>query len=329
MLVLGLQGSPRKKSNTHYLLSTFLETARQRGARTQLVDVCRMDIQPCKELVVCEKKGLCPIKDDMTPVLYPLLREAEVIVAASPVFFYNVTAQLKALIDRSQTLWARKYRLKLKDPLDATRKGVLLAVGATRGKQLFDGLELTAKYFFDAVAARFDQRLLYREIEHPGDMAAHPTVHADIARVVDNVMAPLMHRRKVLFTGEGDAPVDGIHMAAAFLQTLAGNRFEALCAAPSASGPPSRTAAAVMAEKGIDLGFRQTRRLKDVRREETPALTIAIDSRAEGKDGPSAATEAWGIPSAPAADTDRMRQYRDTIEARVARFITDAAVTSP
>ena len=325
MLVLGLQGSPRKKSNTHFLLSAFLDAASQAGAQTQLVDVCRMDIQPCRELVVCEKKGVCPIKDDMTPVLYPLLREAEVIVAASPVFFYNVTAQLKALIDRSQTLWARKYRLKLKDPLDATRKGVLLAVGATRGKQLFDGLELTAKYFFDAVAARFDERLMYREIEHPGDMAAHPTVHADIARIVSTVISPLMHRRKVLFTGEGDAPVDGIHMAAAFLQTMAGDRFEALCAGPQGSAPPSRTALAVMAEKGIDLGFRQTRSKDEVLGEASPALTIAIDEGAAGDNEPPAATETWSISCAPMAGTDQMRQYRDAIESRVARFITDAA----
>ncbi len=328
MLVLGLQGSPRKKSNTHFLLSTFLEAARQKGARTQLVDVCRMDIQPCKELVVCEKKGICPIKDDMTPVLYPLLREAEVIVAASPVFFYNVTAQLKALIDRSQTLWARKYRLKLRDPLDATRKGVLLAVGATRGKQLFDGLELTAKYFFDAVAARFEERLMYREIEHPGDMAAHPTVRADIARVVDTVLAPLLQRRKVLFPVHGNASVDGGHMAAAFMQTMAGDRFEAFCAGPPDSAPPSQAAAAVMAEKGIDLGFRQTRSLPEVLSEAAPALTIAIDGRSKGENVLLKATEAWGIPCAPMTETGQVRQYRDTIETRVARFIADEAGTS-
>ncbi|MFH1981630.1 MAG: NAD(P)H-dependent oxidoreductase [Pseudomonadota bacterium] len=323
MLILGLQGSPRRKSNTHFLLSAFLSEARRLGARTHLAEVCRMDIQPCKELVVCEKKGTCPIKDDMTPVLYPLLREAEVVVAASPVFFYNVTAQLKAVIDRSQALWARKYRLKLRDPLDATRTGVMLAVGATRGKQLFDGLDLTAQYFFDAVAARFKERLMYREIEHPGDMAAHPTVYADIKAAVARIMAPLADRQKVLFAG--DAHIDGSHMAAAFLQHLAGNRFDASCAGTRPAPAPSGQMAAVMAEKGIDMAFRRTRHIDEALAEDAPEVIIAVNRPCQEMSGSPASVETWGIPDALAATPELMRQYRDTIENRVRQFIADTS----
>jgi arsenate reductase (thioredoxin) len=94
----------------------FLEVAENLGARTQIVQVDKKNIVPCKEYTVCEKKGFCPINDDMKHEIYSLIREAEVIVAATPIFFYNMTAQLKALVDRCQTLWARKYRLKLNDP---------------------------------------------------------------------------------------------------------------------------------------------------------------------------------------------------------------------
>ena len=104
MLVLGINGSPRKKSNSGYLLSTFLDEAEKLGARTHVVDVNKQNILPCRELIVCEKKGFCPIDDDMKTDVYTLLREADVIVPATPIFFYNATAQLKALIDRSQTL---------------------------------------------------------------------------------------------------------------------------------------------------------------------------------------------------------------------------------
>ena len=127
MLVLGLMGSPRLKGNTQYLLSAFMEEARKFGARTHIVAVCRKKIEPCREYTVCERKGFCPIADDMGEI-YALMREAEIVVVATPIFFYNTTAQLKALIDRSQTLWARRYRLKLVDPLSTTRRGVLLAV---------------------------------------------------------------------------------------------------------------------------------------------------------------------------------------------------------
>ena len=153
MLILGLQGSPRKTGNSQYLLSSFMQAARLRGAQTLTIDVPRRHIEPCKELVVCEKKGYCPIKDDMQSEIYGLLRQADIIVAVSPVFFYGVTSQLKALIDRCQAYWARRHKLHLMDPGAKWRRGLMLAVGASRGKQLFTGLELTVRYFFDAVAA--------------------------------------------------------------------------------------------------------------------------------------------------------------------------------
>ena len=60
MLVLGLQGSPRKKGNTNYLMSLFMEEAVRLGAQTEIIDVPRRNIEPCKELVVCEKKRILP-----------------------------------------------------------------------------------------------------------------------------------------------------------------------------------------------------------------------------------------------------------------------------
>ena len=121
MLALGLMGSPRKKGNTDFLLSAFKDEMGKKGAKTRIVNLCGKNIDPCKEYTTCERKGTCPIKDDMESEIYPLLREADIIVPASPVFFYSVTAQLKALVDRTQALWARKYRLNLTDPKRNTR----------------------------------------------------------------------------------------------------------------------------------------------------------------------------------------------------------------
>ena len=73
---------------------------------------------------------------------------------ATPIFFYSVSAQAKALIDRTQALWARRYVIKQDFP-GPERQGVLLAVGATHGKLLFVGARLVAKYFFDAIDAAF------------------------------------------------------------------------------------------------------------------------------------------------------------------------------
>ena len=90
MLILGLQGSPRKKGNTRFLLSHFLEAAEKLGAQTHMIEVAYKNIIPCKELVVCEKKGYCPLDDDVNKEIYPLIRQAEIVVLGTPIFFYNI-----------------------------------------------------------------------------------------------------------------------------------------------------------------------------------------------------------------------------------------------
>lgn len=171
MLVVGLQGSPRKNGNTAYLLDTFLEQGFKRGADIVKVPVAEKNIIPCIGCNSCMKTGQCVIQtDDMFSEMYDLLQNADIIVAATPVFFYGPSAQLKALIDRSQTLWSRKYALKLDDPKAETRKGFLLSAGATSGKQLFDAIRLIARYFFDAAGASYSGDLTFRKVDGLRDL---------------------------------------------------------------------------------------------------------------------------------------------------------------
>ena len=100
MYAVGLKGSPRKKGSTSFLLTGLLSRLEEKGAQTRLIDACAADIQPCREYKACEKKGFCPISDDMEKEIYAELRKADILVMASPVFFFGITAQLKALVDR-------------------------------------------------------------------------------------------------------------------------------------------------------------------------------------------------------------------------------------
>ena len=115
------------------MLETFLNATASFGAETRLIEVDQRHILPCKEYTVCEKKGYCPIEDDMLSEIYGLIRRADVVVAATPVFFYNMSAQLKGLIDRCQTFWARKYRLRWRDPRRKAKKGVPVVCGGYAG----------------------------------------------------------------------------------------------------------------------------------------------------------------------------------------------------
>jgi multimeric flavodoxin WrbA len=171
--VLGILGSPRRGGNTSILLERVLAGARSAGAETELVNAARLRIRPCEEIYACERDGVCPIKDDMVP-LYPKLLEADGVVLASPIFFYGLTAQVKALIDRCQALWMRKHRLKWPSPNPHPRHGVFVSVGATRGQNLFLGPVLTAKYFFDAIDVEYRHELLVRQVDQKGEILEHP-----------------------------------------------------------------------------------------------------------------------------------------------------------
>jgi multimeric flavodoxin WrbA len=175
--VLGIMGSPRIKGNTDLLLEEALKGAQSRAAEIEKIVVDKLKIAPCKEYLGCFKDGNCVIRDDMDTI-YPKLLEADIVIIASPMFFYGLTSQAKALVDRCQALWARKHILKQSLP-GPGRKGAFIAVGATKGKRLFEGAVLTVKYFFDAIGVEYSDELLVRGVDARGEIKQHPTALAD------------------------------------------------------------------------------------------------------------------------------------------------------
>jgi multimeric flavodoxin WrbA len=172
MKVLGIYGSPRKGGNSDVLLDQTLEEAEQAGAETGRI-YCRKlkNLSGCLECGGCDDTGECVVDDDMQEI-YPLLKEADAIVLAAPVFFYNIPAQAKALVDRSQACWAARLLSKTKEQRKSfdSGKGWLIGVGATRGSNLFSGMELTAKYFYDALDMSYEGALLVWGVEKKGSI---------------------------------------------------------------------------------------------------------------------------------------------------------------
>jgi multimeric flavodoxin WrbA len=174
MKVLGIYGSPRRQGNSETLMKAFLQGAAEAGALVEEIFLRQLKVSPCLEIYHCFKDGTCPIKDDMRG-LYDKLLEADVVALASPVFFYGVTAQVKAMIDRTQALWARRYVIKNDFP-GGNRQGVLLSIGATKGRLLFVGSRLVAKYFFDAINVRYAAEILVRGVDEKGAINERPEV---------------------------------------------------------------------------------------------------------------------------------------------------------
>ncbi len=175
MKVLGLFGSPRRGGNTEILLEEALKGAEKEGAEIERLYLSDLKITPCTECHGCDETGNCVILDDMQKI-YPKLLAADVIILASPIFFYGVTAWAKILIDRNQALWAKKYLVN--DPSlgkkGKRRKGFFISVGATKGQKVFEGAILTVKYFFDVLNTEYTGELLYRGVDGKGEILKHP-----------------------------------------------------------------------------------------------------------------------------------------------------------
>ena len=321
MLVVGFQGSPRKKGNTAFLLSAFMQALKKLGAQIRIIDVAQKNIIPCKEYVVCEKKGYCPIDDDLKNEIYQLIRQAEVVVLASPIFFYNMTAQLKAVVDRCQTFWARKYKLKLADPAKRTKRGFFLSVGATRGKNLFEGLQLTAQYFFDAIDARYAGSLTYRNIEGLKDMANHPTVNEDVEKAATALIQPLLGRKKVLFACRENACRS--QMASAFAQYLAGDKLEVINGGSQPADKVNQDMVTVMHETGIDMAFRVPQSIESAISSTIPQYIITMGCGEECPVVPGAQIRDWDLPDPAGKPLHFMRDVRDQIENRVKKLINE------
>lgn len=175
MKVLGIYGSPRKDGNSDLLLDEVLKGAQEAGAELDRVYCRQLKMSGCLECGGCDETGSCVVQDDMQSV-YPKLVEADAIVLSAGIFFYNIPAQAKAVVDRCQARWNER---RLRKPMDQWQnyergRGYMVAVGATKGKNLFEGVELVAKYFYDALDMSYQGGLFYRQMEGKGSIAEHP-----------------------------------------------------------------------------------------------------------------------------------------------------------
>jgi multimeric flavodoxin WrbA len=98
--VLVISASPREGGNSDTLSDQFIKGATEAGHQAEKIFIARKDIKYCTGCLVCNDTHKCVIKDDMEEVLNKMV-EADVIVMATPVYFYSMDGQLKTLIDRT------------------------------------------------------------------------------------------------------------------------------------------------------------------------------------------------------------------------------------
>lgn len=156
-----LIGSMRKGGNTELLVNSFAEGAKDNN-EIEIISVSDVKVNPCIGCNSCFKRenNSCFQDDDMK-LVYEKLKEADMLVAASPVYFYGLSAQLKAIIDRLHTPMRNRFKIK---------KLALILVGAATLPELFDSIITQYKLILNFFQLKDAGMVLVRGAKDKGDV---------------------------------------------------------------------------------------------------------------------------------------------------------------
>ena len=161
MNILVLSGSPRKGGNTELLAEAFAKGATEGQHHVEIVSVRDYKVNPCLGCNACfNTDGVCAQKDDMAAI-YEKMIQADMLVIASPVYFYGISSQLKAVIDRFHNPIRDTFHIK---------KMALLLVGAASLPELFDAILTEYNLCLNFFNIEDAGKVLVRGVKEKGDI---------------------------------------------------------------------------------------------------------------------------------------------------------------
>lgn len=126
--VVVLSTSLRTNSNSELLAKSFVDGAKDSGNEVKYISLKNKDIRFCIGCLACQKTGHCVIKDDVADIMNSVL-EADVVVWSTPIYYYEMSGQMKTLIDRLNPMYSKDYKF---------RDVYLLATAAEEGDEVFE-----------------------------------------------------------------------------------------------------------------------------------------------------------------------------------------------
>lgn len=162
--ILVLCGSSRKDGNTEQLADAFIEGAKRKGHEVEKVTLCQMKVQPCMDCKYCyNHEETCALKDDMQQI-YEKMLKAEILVLASPVYFYGFPAKLKAVFDRLHNPIRDKFHIK----------GMcLLTAYADEGEEVYKPMQATYQAIGDYLGWKDLGMVWVDQVEDRGAVIGH------------------------------------------------------------------------------------------------------------------------------------------------------------
>lgn len=158
MRILGISGSPKEKGFTNLLLDESLEGARASGAQTEKIILNHLRIKPCQECLKCDDEGICSYTDDMK-VVFEKIGSADAVIIASPIYFGTITAQLKTMIDRFNSVWIVKRRNKAEKDVKLLKRGAFICVAGADKKEYFKNAKSVIKALFCTIGINYSKEL--------------------------------------------------------------------------------------------------------------------------------------------------------------------------
>jgi multimeric flavodoxin WrbA len=136
MKIVAVLGSPRPKGNSALMAEAFLQTARERGADVEVYLLNKMEIKGCQGCGKCKADSeVCVVEDDLQPV-YESIRGADILVMASPVYFGDLSAQLKCFWDRTYAWFNPDFTTRLAPG----KKSIMLLAQGAPAEEMFDDI---------------------------------------------------------------------------------------------------------------------------------------------------------------------------------------------
>ncbi len=162
--IVVIASSPRRNGNSNALVKAFAEGATAAGHSVEVVRLADKKIEFCRGCMVCNQTNICVIRDGMKEIVEKLLA-ADVVVFATPVYYYSVSGQLKTFFDRTSPLFTAKYHFT---------DVYLLAAAAEDEKTTVSGTETAVQGWIDCFAGvRLVKTVFAGGVDAIGDIAGH------------------------------------------------------------------------------------------------------------------------------------------------------------
>ena len=179
--VVVLLGSPRKKGNSAVLAGQIIYGAESVGAKVETVYLNGLNIKPCQGCYACKKKNStgCAVDDDMQ-ALYSKLVESDAWIIASPVYWFNMSAQIKIFMDRCFALWNEDPQINR-----MYKKRIAIAMSYGDSDPFNSGCVNALRSFQDAyryVGARI-VGMVYGSADQPGEIASNAELMAQAEEI--------------------------------------------------------------------------------------------------------------------------------------------------